>query len=231
MGEASFDPNGSFRSLTGRMKDMLFRKIALFSAALIVLCCASSLHAQLGLYATVTGGRISGITCLDPQNVCASNDGVVRPYGTTFGGFYEFRSLGPARLAIDVRGSVLNSNKPADVYTASTDSTRAYTAMAGLRGSFNTRFKYIRPYVQVDGGLARTNAVGELHPVAAGLNQLNPALDYKNYGQVQAVAGIEVPLFSFIDLRAIEFTEGEMFGPSTHNTASISAGILFHFGR
>ncbi len=213
------------------MKDMLFRKIALFSAALIALCCAGSSQAQIGLYATVSGGRIGGITCLDPQNVCASNDGAVRPYGTTFGGFYEFRSLGPARLAIDLRGSVMNSNKPADVYSASTDSIRHYTALGGLRASFNTPWKYIRPYAQVDGGMARTNAVGQLHTVSAGLNQLNPALDYKNYGQVQGVAGLEVPLFSFIDLRAIEFTEGEMFGSSTHNVATISAGVLFHFGR
>ena len=224
-------PNGSESSLTGRMGSMLFRKIALFSAALTVLCCVHPLHAQIGLYATVTGGRMGGITCLDPQHVCASNDGVVRPYGTTFGGYYEFRTYGPARVGFDVRGSVLNTNKPADLYQASTDNIRHYTALGGLRASFATPFKYLRPYAQVDGGFARSNAVGEYHTVAAGLSPFNPALDFRNYGQVQGVVGVDVPLFSVLELRAIEFTDGEMFGPSTHNIGSLSAGIVVRLGR
>ena len=210
---------------------MLFRKIAVLSAALIFFCCVNTLHAQLGLYATITGGRIGGITCLDPQHICASNDGTLRPYGATFGGYYEFRTYGPARVGFDVRGSVTNSNKPADLYQASTDNIRDYTALGGLRASFATRFKYIRPYVQVDGGFARSNIVGEYHPVAPGLSPFNPALDYRNYGQVQGVAGIDVPLFSIIDLRAIEFTGGEMFGSSSHSTETISAGLVLHFSR
>ncbi len=210
---------------------MLFRKFALFSAALMAVCCAPLLHAQIGLYATVTGGRMSGIKCLDPQNVCASNDGSIRPYGTTFGGYYEFRSFGPARVGFDVRGSVLNTNKPADLYQASTDNIRHYTALGGLRAGFNTPIKYIHPYAQVDGGFARTNAVGQYHTVAAGLSPFNPALDYRNYGQVQGVAGIDVPLFSVLELRAIEFTGGEMFGPSTHSVVSLSAGVVIRLGR
>ena len=221
-------PNGSRRSLTGRMNVMLFRKIAALGAALVALSFSNALHAQLGLYATVTGGRAGGITCLDPQHVCASNDGAIRPYGTTFGGYYEFRNYGPARVGFDVRGSVLNTNKPADLYQASTDNIRHYTALGGLRASFATPFKYIRPYAQVHGGLARSNMVGEYHTVAAGLSPFNPALDYRNYGQVQ---GVDVPLFSIIELRAIEFTDGEMFGPSTHNVATLSAGIVFHLSR
>ncbi len=216
-------PNGFRRSLTGRMRSMLFRKFALVGAALLVFACAPVLRAQVGLYATVTGSRISGITCLDPQHVCASNDGTVRPYGTTFGGYYEFRTYGPARVGFDLRGTVLNTNKPADYYQASSDQIRHYTAMGGLRASFTTRLKYIRPYAQVDAGLSRTNAVGQ--------GTSNPAKDYRNYTQVEGVAGIDVPLFSNIELRAIEFTGGEMFGPSSHSTASISAGLVFRFSR
>jgi len=198
------------------MERMLFRKIALFSAALMTLCCANALRAQVGLYATITGERISGIQCLDPQGICASTDGTVKPYGVNFGGYYELRSFGPARLAAEVRGGVVNSNKPAYTYGASTDAVRHYTALGGVRASFHTPFKYIRPYASVDAGFARTDAV-------------NGA--YQNFTQVQAYAGVDVPLFSVIELRAIEFGAGELFGPSSHSTQSIGAGVVFRFGR
>jgi hypothetical protein len=201
---------------------MLFRKIALFSAALAALCCASALHAQLGLYATITGERTNGITCVDPQKICASNDGAVRPYGTAFGAYYDFRTYGPVRLGVDFRGGVTNTNKPADYYGASTDKDRHYSALGGLRLSFATPIKHIRPYVGVDGGFARLNfdSLGG-----------NPSLDYRNYTQVQGAAGVDVPLFSGIELRAIEFTGGEIFGPVNHTTGSIGAGIAYRFGR
>ena len=195
------------------MESMLFRKFAALSAALIVFVCASALHAQLGLYATVTGERISGIKCLDAQNICASNDGTVRPYGANFGGYYEFRSLGPARLGLDVRGGVVNSNKPASSYGASTDEVRHYSALGGARASFATPYKFLRPYASVDAGFAHTNAVNT----------------YQNFTQVEAFVGVDVPLFSVIELRAIEFGAGELFGPSSHSTQSIGAGIVFHF--
>lgn len=204
------------------MELMLFRKIALFSAALAALCCAPALHAQLGLYATVTGERTSGITCVDPQKTCASNDGAVRPYGTTFGAYYEFRSLGPVRLGVDARGSITNTNKPADYYNASTDKDRHYAALGGLRISSGSLLFHMRPYAGVDGGFARLNVDG--------FTQV-PAKDYRNYTQVQGSVGIEVPLFSGIELRPIEFTGGEIFGPVSHTTGSISAGIAFRFSR
>ena len=55
--------------------------------------------------------------------------------------------------------------------------------------------------------------------------------DIGNYTQVQGIAGVDVPLFSGIELRAIEFTGGEIFGPVNHTTGSIGAGIAFRFAR
>ena len=195
---------------------MLFRKMAVLGAALISLSCAARAHAQVGLYATVTGERISGITCSDPQHQCASNDGVVRPYGVNFGGYYEFRSYGPVRLGGEIRGAVVNTNKPATEYGASTDAVRHYTALGGVRASFATRFKYIRPYASVDAGYARTDAA--------------VAETYQQYTQVQGYVGVDVPLFSVLELRAIELGAGELFGPSSHSTESIGAGVVFRFG-
>ena len=204
------------------MEVMLFRKIALFSAALLAVCCAPVLHAQLGVYATVTGERTGGITCVDPQKICASNDGAVRPYGTTFGAYYEFKSYGPVRLGVDLRGAVTNTNKPADYYSASTDRDRHYAGLGGLRASFATPFKYIRPYAGVDGGFARLNIDG--------FTQV-PSNDYRNYTQVEGIVGVDVPLAAGIELRAIEFTGGEIFGPVNHTTGSLSAGLVYRFGR
>lgn len=202
---------------------MLFRKFALLSAAaFLALSCAHTLHAQLAFYATVTGERTGGVTCVDPQKICASNDGTVRPYGTTFGAYYDFRTYGPVRLGIDLRGSVTNTNKAADYYAASTDKNRHYTALGGVRASFATPFRYVRPYAGVHGGFARMNIDG-----FTGIS----ANDYRNYTQVQGEAGVDVPLFSVIELRAIEFSGGEIFGPVNHTTASISAGIVFRLRR
>ncbi|HEY4355523.1 MAG TPA: hypothetical protein VGN16_07240 [Acidobacteriaceae bacterium] len=193
---------------------MSFRNILLFCTA-AVLGFAASAQAQIGVYGVVTGERISGFTCSDPQNRCASNDGKERPYGGNFGIFYDWRNLGPARLGVDLRGGVTNANKSAQVYGTSTDFVRHYSAMAGPRVTFKTPFGALHPYVEVVGGYAR----------------YLDATTVAQSGQVQGLAGVDVKILPFLDFRAIEFGAGELFGSNSHFTESIGAGVVLHFPR
>ncbi|HEX4154785.1 MAG TPA: hypothetical protein VHY48_04150 [Acidobacteriaceae bacterium] len=176
-------------------------------------------RAQFGVYGTVTGERVTGFICQDPQGHCAASNGTVKPYGGTFGGYYDFRSLGPFRVGVDLRGSVLNSNKSATLYASSTDLVRHYAALGGLRAEARTPFHWLHPYVEAAAGLGRSNATSVV------------ATQYQNYTQVQGFVGADITLLPMLDLRAIELGAGEMFGPSSHSIQSIGIGVVFHTGR
>ncbi len=204
------------------MDIMLFRKLLpLF--ALVILFGSTAARAQIGVYATVTGERITGITCLDPSGQCAATGGVVHPYGATFGGYYDFRNVGPVRLGLDVRGGVLSANKSAQSYQASGSLIRHYSALGGVRASLATPIKYIRPYGEVAFGYGKTNAAG--YSVLTGINS------YSNYTQAEGLLGVDVPVLPYLDIRAIEFGAGALFGSNTHSFQSIGAGVVFHSGR
>src|ERR1700744_3467817 len=96
----------------GTMKSMNFRRIFLMGVV-IGLGFVTAAQAQFAAYGMVSGERLKAVKCTDPQNICASPDGTVRPYGGTLGAFYDFRTYGPINLGIDVRASFLNSNKSA----------------------------------------------------------------------------------------------------------------------
>lgn len=198
----------------------MFRCRTAFGVALLFLLFSSvAAHAQFGAYGTITGERVTGFTCTDPQGQCASTGGVVRPYGGTFGGYYDFRSVGPIRLGVDLRGSVLNSNKSATTYASSVDAVRQYTALGGLRGELRLPMHWLHPYAEVAGGFAHSNAAETLPTV------------YQNYGVAQGFVGADVTLLPILDLRAIELGAGEAFGPSSHSIQSIGIGVVFHTPR
>lgn len=188
-------------------------------ATFLFLLSSIAVRAQLGVYGTVTGERMGGFTCTDAQGMCASSGGVVRPYGATFGAYYDFRSIGPVRLGVDLRGSVLNSNKSATTYASSTDAVRQYAVLGGVRGEFKMPVRWLRPYAQVSAGYGRTNAASTV------------PTQYAQYTQVQGFVGADIPLLPMLDLRAIELGAGEIFGPSSHSIQSIGIGVVFHTAR
>jgi hypothetical protein len=198
----------------------MFRCRTAFGLALLsVLFCSVAARAQIGVYGTVTGERMTGFTCTDPQGQCSASGGVVRPYGGTFGAYYDFRSVGPIRLGVDLRGSVLNSNKSATTYASSVDAVRQYTALGGLRGELKLPLHWLHPYALVSGGYAHSNAAGTL------------PTEYQNYGLAEGFVGADITLLPFMDLRAIELGAGEAFGPSSHSIQSIGIGVVFHTPR
>jgi hypothetical protein len=206
----------------------MFRCRTAFSVALVLfLLSAVGAHGQIGVYGTVTGERVGGFTCRVTGGQCASAGGVAKPYGSSFGGYYDFRSIGPIRLGVDVRGSVLNSNKSAVTDNSSVDFARFYSALAGVRGEFRTPAKWLHPYAQVSAGLGRSNAD---FPASAEFPN-GSSRNYQNFTQVEGFVGADITLLPILDLRALELGAGEMFGPSNHSIQSIGIGIVFHTPR
>lgn len=189
-------------------------------ALLVSLFSSVAARAQFGVYGTVTGERFGGFTC-QVTTGCAASNGVAKPYGGAFGGYYDFRSIGPIRLGVDVRGSVLNSNKSAVTNNSSIDFVRHYSALGGVRAEFRTPAKWLHPYGQISAGLGRSNAA---------FVDNNPGL-YQNFTQIEGFAGADITLLPILDLRAIELGAGEAFGPSSHSIQSIGIGVVFHSPR
>lgn len=201
------------------MRRMVRCRTAFGVSLLLFLFVSIAAQAQFGVYGTVTGERVTGFICTDPQGHCASSGGVVRPYGGTFGGYYDFRSLGPFRVGVDLRGSVLNSNKSATIYGTSVDLVRHYAALGGLRAEARLPIHWLHPYVEAAAGLGRSNAASVV------------PTQYANYTQVQGFVGADITITPMLDLRAIELGAGEMFGPSSHSIQSMGIGIVFHMPR
>ena len=203
------------------MKIMLFRKLlplfALF--AVFGFFGSKAAHAQFGVYGTVTGEQVHNLTCTDlgsnAVGACATPTTTEKPYGANFGAYYDFRNLGPARLGFDLRGGVLNTNKNTADNTSSRDFIRQYTVLGGVRASFNTPFHLIRPY-------------GE---VAVGYAKFGPVYAYNTYTEAEGLVGIDVPVLPIMDIRAIEFGAGGLFGSGTHSLQSIGVGLVFHTTR
>jgi hypothetical protein len=205
------------------MKSMNFRRI-FFLGVLIGLGSVSVAQAQFAAYGMVSAERLNAVNCTNPQNVCASANGIVRPYGGTLGAYYDFRSYGPVSLGVDVRGNFLSSNKSAFSDQGGASLIRHYSFLGGARATFRTPFKVLRPYAQIEGGFGSTDAT--LAPVQPLLK-----LNYQNYTQVQGFVGLDLALFENFDFRPVELGIGELFGPSTHNIQSIGIGVVFHTSR
>ena len=216
------------------MTSMNFRRI-FFLGVLIGLGCAAAAQAQFAAYGMVNGERLKDIVCTDARGCSTTTDSPVlfgqksaaSPYGGTLGVFYDFRSFGPVTLGADVRATFLNTNKAAYAYQASSGFMRHDAFLGGARATFRTPYKVLRPYVQISAGLGRTDATDPPLPLALPPGKLN----YKNFTQVQAFAGLDLALWNNVDFRPIEFGYGEMFGSSSPGIDSRGLGIIFHTSR
>ena len=197
---------------------MLFRKLLPVFAAVAALSPVAA-RAQIGVFGTVTVEWVNGVACTQSVGngvgTCISGTTTDKPYGASFGGFYDFRSLGPVRFGVEVRGGVLNTNKDPGANIASTDLIREYTALGGLRASTGTPIRWLHPYASVDGGYAK----------------FGPVYAYSTYTKIEGHVGADLSVASFMDIRAIDLSAGALFGSGSHGTESISAGLVFHSPR
>ncbi len=200
------------------MKFMSFRKLLPVFAAVAALSPLAA-HAQIGVFGTVTGEWINGVACSQSAGngvgTCTSGTTTDKPYGANFGGYYDFRSLGPVRFGFEIRGGVLNTNKDPGANIASTDLIREYTALGGIRASTGTPIHWLHPFASVDAGYAK----------------FGPVYSYNTYTKIEGHVGADLSVASFMDIRVIDLSAGALFGSGSHGTESISAGLVFHSSR
>ncbi len=199
---------------------MRFGKV--LGVAFVGLGCALAAQAQLGLYGTYTGTRLSGITCYQPAPTqCSSTGGVVNPSGVTGGLYYDFKDFGPIRLGGDLRGGVQRSNKSATTSAGGDNATEADSVLVGVRGTLRLPLPWIKPYAQVSGGWARSDATEQLHT-------------YDNFAMYEGFLGADIKILPFLDLRAPELGIGNMnrfgtgSGVSSVGVKTIAVGIVVH---
>jgi hypothetical protein len=215
---------------------MNFRKS--LAVILLGLGCAVVAHGQAGVYIGYTGIRLSGIECFSAAPVPCANGanagatGNVNPSGIQFGGYYDFKTLGPVRLGLDLRGGDFHSNKSAASSAGGKNTTGFDNGLMGLRGSFYTKYTWLSPYAQVSAGYARSNASEEPFGTPNPTTFAPRAED--NFLIYEVFAGLDIHVFPVLDLRPVELGIGNMnrfgsgSGTSSIGVKTIGAAIVFH---
>lgn len=145
----------------------------------------------------------------------AVND-YVNPLGGSFGVYYDFMRVGPFRLGVDARGSVLTTKRGAEAASAG-GGARISSGLGGVRGTFHA-YKALDGYVQASAGLGRSN-FGLLDP-----GSLQKGFEY------HAFVGMQVHVTPIADFRIFEAGYGGIdAGSHNYPLKSISTGVVFHF--
>jgi hypothetical protein len=192
-----------------------------------VLLAAATAHAQLSAYGTVTVKEMKDIPYT--QGTTNYTNGSFDPVGATGGIFYDFRKVGPVRLGVDVRGSILNSTQGA--YTAfNAGGGHLSSGLGGVRVSFHTPFLAVHPYVEGMVGAARTNFGTQFNNSLAtsGLSNQTGVL-LSTHLEYDAFAGVDISIIPLLSFRAVELGYGAVEANShTYPLQSVSTGIVFH---
>jgi hypothetical protein len=199
-----------------------------FVVVLLGLGGAVAARAQLGIYGSYSGEKLSGIQCFSAASVQCSNgsasgaQGSVNPSGFWGGAYYDFKTVGPVRLGLDLRGGEGHGNKSAASSTGDKDATQEYSFLGGVRGSIHTKYSWLRPYAQISAGWTRSDATEPQHNT------------FDNFVRYEVFAGADIRLSSFLDLRAVELGIGNMnrigsgSGLDSAGVKSIGAGVVLH---
>ena len=231
------------RARLGRIGSMSFRKVLFFGA---VLCfgIAGTARAQFAAYGMYTATDYSGIKCLDTLSYCSAGVGSgavgsgytdsVKPSGGFGGAYYDFKSIGPVRLGIDVRAGGLHANKSASSSAGGEGISRSQTVLAGLRGSIHTPISWLSPYAQVSAGWTRSNVTEPSQFSGTTITGYPLQPPYDNFIQYEVFVGADVHVLPFMDLRAVELGIGNMnrvgsgSGSDSAGVKSIGTGLVFH---
>ena len=181
---------------------------------------APAAQAQAGVYGVFTATRIGSLQS-SPFATITNATGGTKPTvdvsGGTFGGYYDFKTVGPVRLGADLRGNIESSTRGAGVDSVGTGS-HLYSVLGGVRGAFHTRYSFLEPYVQVSGGLGRSD-YGLDRQVNGTAPPQNGAYVLQNSFEYHGFAGVDVHLASFLDFRVVELGYGGLaaLGTNSHN--------------
>ena len=211
----------------------MLRKAVLFLAAVAVATTVSA-KAQIGVYGMFTVDRLSNIASsplpLPPNSTgpAFARANTVDPIGGTGGVYYDFLKLGPVKLGADLRGSIMTTKRGAYL-NFNGPGARIYSVLGGVRGSFQTPVKSLKPYVQISAGLGRSDY--GLYSNLPASNQPVPNVIYSNF-EYEGLAGLDIKLLPIMDWRVAEFGYGGLnpFGTYSHNypIKQVSMGFVFH---
>jgi len=193
-------------------------------------------HAQgMSVYFTSTNTRFTNVQNGQSYN---NNTATYTNLFTTswppqFGGGVTFNAVkaGPINLGLDFRGSTNHSNTGAD------------TAMFGPRLALRVPIVHIKPYVEAAGGYVATRTNGTIVTAAGGNTTATVASTITNqYAAWEVFGGVDVPIFSHLDFRAVEFGGGKGYLANSGVTninfnnsntqislISIDTGVVVHF--
>jgi len=113
--------------------------------------------------------------------------------------------------------------------------------MAGPRLSLRTPIVHIKPYIAAEAGYVDTRTAGSTVTSNGGGSTVatNAATITNQYAAWEIFGGVDVPIFSHIDFRAVEIGGGRSFTVSSNaftvNSSqqitlfSIDTGIVVHF--
>ncbi len=190
-----------------------------FLAVVSLFGLAAAARAQTSVYGTVSVEHVTGIQCL--QTICGSGDGTTNPLGGFGGGWYDFHSIGPVRLGIDVRAGSTVGNKNAATYF-NTARPRVFSVLGGVRASLGTPIFHLHPYVEGAVGLAKSNVT---IPEDATTGQVV----YHSGIQYRGFAGVDLPLLPALDFRVVELGAGSLRNlGNNYPIESISSGLVLH---
>jgi hypothetical protein len=207
---------------------------------------SATAHAQFSVYGMFTVDRMTDISsspilqtlsplpCASGATAnCTAYNNHVNPLGFTGGVSYDFKTFGPVTLGADLRGSTANTHQGAQTYSEGSGA-HIYSGLGGIRASFATPKRYLRPYVQGSAGYARSNyGVLTNAGVTSGGNTIFPGVPTQNNLEYHVYAGLDIRFVPWADWRMAEVGYGgvQSFGTYAHTYPmySISTGVVFHF--
>jgi hypothetical protein len=134
-----------------------------------------------------------------------------------FGGvFYDWKTYGPVRLGFDVRAGEKHSNKSASSSAGGANATSSQDFLGGVRGSFHTPIKVLKPYAQFSMGWGRSNVTEPFGNSTASSSTPIPPRTYDHFLEYEGFIGLDVKIFSIKDLR------------SSVGIKSVGFGLVFH---
>src|ERR1700750_677753 len=140
---------------------MMLRQAVLLLPAFAVATTVST-QAQVGVYGMFTVDRLSNIASsplpLPPNSTdpVFARSHTADPLCGKGGVYYDFMKLGPVKLGADLRGSILTTKRGAYI-NFNGPGAHIYSVLGGVRGSFQTPVKSLKPYLQISVGLGRSD--------------------------------------------------------------------------
>lgn len=182
------------------MRSPLFCPVALCFA----LACGQAVHAQTAMYGAVSVTDY-GYTVNGSGHFSVGSGGI----GGAFGGFYDFPIQSRLHAGLDAHVAFGGGS------------------VTGVKGFVSGRFSFVpnhnplRPYLQIGGGFISAH-VPRLTNIVGPQTITSGALDL--------AAGLDCRLTRSLDWRALELESGAGGGTKASGSASISTGVVYHFG-